>query len=187
MAARTQVALSCLFIRKAIDRLQKGWTSAVLPALCSICRPDGEEGGGGGRVEKEVGRSGGLVRGPSSWKEDREKGRAKRVNGEACARQECCDVSADFIYAQHAMGKKSGVCLGAASADCCCSSAGAINNAAAPPFGSLDLAMRTRITFRFRECTGETACCSSEHAIQPLEGGAFGGISVQATVNEWYA
>lgn len=53
MAARTQVALSCLFIRKAVERLQNGWTSAALPALCSICRPDGEEGwmggGGGGR------------------------------------------------------------------------------------------------------------------------------------------
>lgn len=124
MAARTQVALSCLFIRKAIERLQNGWTSAALPALCSICRPDGEEGRGGG----------GEGYGPSSWKEDREKGWAKRVNEEDCAHQKYCDVSADFIYSRHAVGKKSGVCLGAASADCFCSSAGAINNTAAPPF-----------------------------------------------------
>lgn len=64
MTARTQVALSCLFIRKAIERLQNGWTSAALPALRSICRPDGEEGGGGGGGVE--GGSGGLVHGPSS-------------------------------------------------------------------------------------------------------------------------
>lgn len=37
------------------------------------------------------------LRGPSSWNGDREKGRAEGVNGEDCAHQECCDVSADFI------------------------------------------------------------------------------------------
>lgn len=51
MAARTQVDLSCLFIMKAIERLQNGWMSAALPALCSICRPDGEEGRGEGEGE----------------------------------------------------------------------------------------------------------------------------------------
>lgn len=46
------------------------------------------------------------LRGPSSWNGDREKGRAEGVNGEDCAHQECCDVSADFIRGRRAGGEE---------------------------------------------------------------------------------
>lgn len=60
MAARTQVDLSRLFVRKAVKRLLNGGTSAALPALRSICRPDGEEGEG-------VGGGDGGDRGVVDW------------------------------------------------------------------------------------------------------------------------
>lgn len=59
--------------------------------------------------------------------------------------------------------------------------AGAINNAAAPPFGSLDLTMRTCITFELRlyftSCTGENACFST-YTVHSLVNGVSDRISV---------
>lgn len=105
------------------------------------------------------------------------------MNGEA--RLECRDVSADFIYTRHAV-EKSGVCLGAASADCCCSSAGAINNAA-PPCSSVDLTMRTCITFELRFCITSARRVRRHALVLIRSDGSSDGISVYATPNKHQA